>query len=114
MMKKFFVCLFVFLTFQSAFVFGANVNKKKVFNKLDKQEQLSMLRSMRRQEISQVNSQIKDIKSSIKSVQSNSEIPLNIKQEKLLKLNRQLTELTTRKAELDSIYDLKISSLKKR
>lgn len=114
MIRKLLAVFLVILTFQSAFVFGATVNKKKVFNKLDKQEQLSMLRSMRSQELSQINSQIKDVKSSIKSVQSNSEIPLNIKQQKLLELNRQLTELTTRKAELERIYDSKISSLKKK
>jgi len=99
------------MTLQSVCVYGA-VNKKKVFNKLDKQEQLSMLKSMKRQELSQINSQIRDVKSSIKSVEESADIPLNVKQSKLLTLNRELTELTTRKAELERMYKLKINSVK--
>ena len=110
-MKKILVLFLCFMTLQSVCVYGA-VNKKKVFNKLDKQEKLSMLKSMKRQELSQINSRIKDVKSSIKSVEESADIPLNVKQSKLLTLNRELTELTTRKAELERMYKLKINSVK--
>lgn len=111
MIKKLLVFFLVFCMLNSINVF-ASVNKQKVFNKLDKQEKLSVLRSMRRQELSQINSQIKDVKTSIKSVESSDDIPLNIRQSKLLKLNQELTELTKRKADLENMYKIKINAVK--
>lgn len=85
---------------------------QKVFNKLDKQEQLKVLKGMKKQEMAQVNSQIKDVQSQIKTVETNTDIPLNKKQEKLLNLNRELTMLTDRKAELEKKYKIKINQVK--
>lgn len=111
MIKMLLVFFLVFCSLNSEIVF-ASVNKQKVFNKLDKQEKLSVLRSMRCQELSQINSQIKDVKTSIKSVESADDIPLNIRQSKLLKLNQELTELTKRKADLENMYKIKINAVK--
>lgn len=85
---------------------------QKVFNKLDKQEQLKVLKDMKKQELAQVNSQIKDVKSQIKTVESNTNIPLNKRQQELLNLNRELTLLSDRKYELERKYKLKINEIK--
>ena len=67
---------------------------------------------MKKQEIAQINSQISDVKSQIKTVETNTDMPLNKKQEKLLNLNRELTLLIDRKAELEKKYKIKINQVK--
>ena len=67
---------------------------------------------MKKQEISQVNSQIKDVKSRIKTVETNTKMPLNSKQAELLNLSRELTLLTDRKANLEKKYKIVIQEIK--
>ena len=71
-----------------------------------------MLKSMKKQEMAQINSQIKDVKSRIKSVEDNSQMAMNKKQNTLLELNRELTILTDRKSELEKKYKTKINGIK--
>ena len=109
-MKKIILAFVVFLVFFSQISIG-DVSRKE-FNKLNKKEQLSVLKSMRKQELSQVNSQIKDTKYKISTVEHNTVMPLNKKQAELLDLNRQLTALTDRKSEMEKMYKAKINSVK--
>ncbi len=100
------------LAFFAFFDCEAANKSQTVFNKLDKQEQLKMLKGMKKQELAQVNSQIKDVKSQIKTVETNTDMPLNMKQQSLLNLNRELTLLTDRKSELEKKYKIKINQVK--
>jgi len=111
-MKKIIFVFVVFSVFLSSFSLG-DVSRKE-FNKLDKKEQLIVLRDMRKQELSQVNSQIKDTKYKISTVENNTEMPLNTKQATLLDLNRQLTILSDRKSEMEKMYKAKINAVKKK
>ncbi len=102
------------LSLFALFVFDCEAANKsqQVFNKLDKQEQLKILKDMKKQELAQVNSQIRDVKSKIKSVETNTDMPLNKSQEMLLNLNRELTLLVDRKSELEKKYKIKINEVK--
>ena len=112
MKYKFIIIALILFMITNVSISEAN-KSQKVFNKLDKQEQLSMLRDMRKEEMSQINSQIKDVKSRIKTVETNTQMSMNKRQSALLELNRELTLLTDRKSELEKKYKIKINSIKK-